>query len=196
MKSETNIICKPLTAELWSDLEKLFGKTGAYWGCWCMYWRCSNKQFEAMKGSDRKNALQKVVHESDHAPGVLAYIDNRPIGWIALSPREEYTRLAKSRVIKPFDDQPVWSIVCFFIHKDYRGKGVTAALLEEAEVYAKVKGASIIEAYPIETTDMVNEVSSYVGIDQWFYKEGYKKMADTKAKGDGKKRVLMRKLLK
>ena len=177
MKSETNIICKPLTAELWSDLEKLFGKTGAYWGCWCMYWRCSNKQFEAMKGSDRKNALQKVVHESDHAPGVLAYIDN------------------KSRVIKPFDDQPVWSIVCFFIHKDYRGKGVTAALLEEAEAYIKIKGGSIIEAYPIETTDMVNEVSSYVGIDKWFYKAGYKKMADTKSKGDGKKRILMRKLL-
>ena len=195
MKSDIKIICKPLTPDLWSDLEKLFGKTGAYWGCWCMYWRCSNKQFKAMKGSDRKNALQKIVHESNHASGVLAYIDNKPIGWIALSPRIEYTRLVRSRVIKPIDDQPVWSIVCFFIHKNFRGKGVTTALLKEAEAYIKIKGGSILEAYPIETTNMVNDVSSYVGIDKWFYKAGYKKMADTKAKGDGKKRVIMRKLL-
>lgn len=195
MRNESHINCKPLTPELWPDLEALFGKSGAYYGCWCMYWRCSNKEFESMKGIQRKNALNKVVMESDHAPGILAFIDTKPVGWLALSPREEYTRLVKSRVIKPFDDQPVWSIVCFFIHKNYRGMGITNELLSYASEYAKLKGAKILESYPIEGTEKINELSAYVGSEKWFTKAEFIKMGDTKAKGDGKKRILMRKIL-
>lgn len=195
MKNERHIYCKPLTPELWTDLETLFGKSGAYYGCWCMYWRCSNKEFEQITGAQRKNALYKTVTESDHAPGILAYLDEKPVGWLALSPREEYTRLVKSRVIKPFDDQPVWSIVCFFIHKNYRGIGLTNELLTFASDYAKSKGAKILESYPIEGQDKINELSAYVGAEKWFLKDGFVKMSDTNAKGDGKKRVLMRKNL-
>ena len=148
MKSELKIDCRPVTPELWSDLEQLFGKSGAFWGCWCMYWRCSNKEFEAMSNSEHKNALQKAVNMSENAPGILAYVDNKPVGWVAVSPREDYTRLIKSRVIKKFDDQSVWSIVCFFIHKDFRGTGVTKALIQGAETYAKSKAINIYLVLP------------------------------------------------
>ena len=148
-----------------------------------------------MKGEQRRKGLYNLVNNLDHAPGILAYIDKKPVGWIALSPRDEYTRLVKSRVIRPFDDKPVWSIVCFFIHKEYRGIGITNALIECAKEYAKQKGAMILESYPIESTEKINETSSYVGLEKWFLEAGFSKIAETKAKGGGQKRILMRKTL-
>lgn len=37
----------------------------------------------------------------------------------------------RSRILKPVDDQPVWSIVCLFVHRNHRGAGVSTALIEE-----------------------------------------------------------------
>ena len=54
-----------------------------------------------------------------------------------------------SRILKRVDDQPVWSIVCFFINKTYRRQGVTR-LLAGAVAYAVSQGAKIIEGYPID----------------------------------------------
>lgn len=195
MESKKNIICKPLNPDLWSDLELLFGKSGAYYGCWCTYWRCSNKEFEGMKSAERKQTFRKTVKNGIHAPGILAYLDDKPIGWIALSPREEYTRLVKSRVIKPFDDKSVWSIVCFFVHKDYRGIGITETLLTAAEKYAQSQGASILESYPIESNERIADEYAYVGFDTLFIQAGFKKMTETKATTGGKKKILMRKLI-
>ncbi len=193
MDSKNNITCKPLTPDLWSDLELLFGKSGAYWGCWCMYWRCSNKEFENMKSTDRKQALKKTVSNGKHVPGILAYLDNKPVGWVALSPRDEYPRLTNSRVIKPFDDQPVWSIVCFFIHKEYRGIGITKVLLTAAEDYALLQGASILESYPIDSNDRIADELAYVGSRYLFEQAGFKKITDTKATSGGEKKIMMRK---
>ena len=195
MTKSTKFYCKPLTEDTWQDFEKLFGENGAYWGCWCMYWRCSNKDFEKMHGSERKEGIHQLVMKNEFSPGILAYQNEMPIGWISLAPKEKYVRLVNSRVIKPFDDKPVWSIVCFFIHSEYRGKGVTKVLIRAAEIYAKENGCSILEAYPIDTDEKINDASAYVGTVAMFNDTGFIKIAVTKAKGSGKKRILMRKLI-
>ena len=89
MLSDNNIICKPVTPDLWPDLEQFFGKSGAYWGCWCMYWRCSNKEFQQMNSTDHKQALYESVTTSNHVPGLLAYSGDKPVGWIALGPLDD-----------------------------------------------------------------------------------------------------------
>ncbi len=35
--SSADLEFQPVTAERWQDLEALFGESGAYGGCWCMY---------------------------------------------------------------------------------------------------------------------------------------------------------------
>jgi hypothetical protein len=37
-------------------------------------------------------------------------------------PREDFIKLENSRVHKRIDNNIVWSIPCFFIHKDFRGE--------------------------------------------------------------------------
>ncbi|MFW9996680.1 MAG: GNAT family N-acetyltransferase [Candidatus Odinarchaeota archaeon] len=189
-----NINCYPATPDRWNDLTKLFGNSGAQWGWWCMYWVMTNKQFNQVSAQTRKNALQALFEDESQIPGILAYIDGNPVGWCALSPRENYKRLVKSRVIKPVDDKAVWSLVCFFVHKNYRKLGVANSLLQAAMKLAKEQGAPALEAYPIDLkqSEKVEESSAYVGTVPMFKKAGFKKVANTKAKGAGKPRIIMR----
>ena len=43
--------------------------------------------------------------EQDHAPGLVAYEDDAVVGWVSLGPREDYERLAFSKVLAPLDDK-------------------------------------------------------------------------------------------
>lgn len=140
---------KPLTEETWRDFENLFGKRGACGGCWCMWWRLTAKEFEANKGDSNRRAMRVLVR-SGTVPGIIAYIDNEPAGWVSVGPREEFPRLGRSRVLKPVDDQRVWSIVCLFIAKAYRKRGLSVKLLEAATRFARKHGAKILEGYAVE----------------------------------------------
>lgn len=114
-----------------------------------MYWRLQRSVYERQKGARNKRALKKIVTKGP-PPGVLAYAGRQPIGWCALAPRATYPVLANSRVLKPVDDQPVWSVTCFFIRRDWRRKGVSAKLLAAATAFAIKHGARVVEGYPTD----------------------------------------------
>ena len=82
-------------------------------GCWCMYYRKTGGSGVGSGDANRK-ALRALV-DRGRVPGLIGYRDGRPIGWISLAPREQYAKLRRSPVMKPVDDRPVWSIVCFFV---------------------------------------------------------------------------------
>jgi hypothetical protein len=121
----------PLTPERWPDLEALFGVRGACGGCWCMHWFLKRAEYEAQKGEGNRAALRAKV-ESGEVPGLLAYLDGRPAAWCAVQPRHRYPTLERSRTLARVDDEPVWSVVCLFVARAYRRKGVTLALLRAA----------------------------------------------------------------
>ena len=73
-----------------------------------------------------------LFFDSGGAPGLIAYDGDEPIGWCAVAPRSDLLRLTTSRVLKPIDDEPVWSITCFLIKKSHRRRGVSVALLRAA----------------------------------------------------------------
>ena len=83
-------------------------------------------------------------------PGILAYPADEPIAWVSLGPREDFSSLERSRVLKRVDELPVWSIVCFFVGKRYRRQGLMVRLLQGAVDYAAENGAQIVEGYPVD----------------------------------------------
>lgn len=175
--AKTDFTFHPLTPERWSDLETLFGKNGACGGCWCMTWRVPRKTFNAQKGNGNRLALKTIV-ENDEEPGILAYADGKPVGWCALAPREAYPALERSRLLTPIDDQPVWSISCFFIGKEYRRRGLTVALLRAAIDFVRERGGKIVEGYPVEPkTDPMPAVFAWTGMASAFRKAGFKEVA-------------------
>jgi GNAT superfamily N-acetyltransferase len=167
---------KPLTPKCWPDFEKLFGPQGACAGCWCMFWKLPNKDFRELAYEGNKAGLKAIV-ESGIIPGLLAYSGNEAVGWIAVEPRDEYPRLAHSRVLKPVDDQPVWSVTCFYTRRDFRGKGVTVALLMAAIEHVKKRGGKIVEGYPIEPKNgKIPAVFAYMGLASAYRKAGFKEV--------------------
>ncbi len=145
----TTLEVYPLSPERWEDLETLFGERGACGGCWCMYWRRPHADFEADKGAGNREAMRALVL-GGAAPGLIAYAGPEPVGWISLGPREDFPRLAASRILKPLDERPVWSVVCFFLAKPWRGSGVAGRLLAAAVEFARGRGATLLEGYPVE----------------------------------------------
>jgi len=165
-------IC-PLTPDRWTDLETLFGARGAYGGCWCMWWRLKRSEFDQQRGEGNRLALKSIV-ESGEVPGLLAFIEHQPVGWCSVAPREAFSALDRSRVLARVDEQPVWSIVCFYISKPYRRQGMTVKLLQAAIEYARQQGAHILEGYPNEPKKGSQpDPFVYTGLVSAFRKAGF-----------------------
>jgi hypothetical protein len=160
----------PLTPERWRDFENLFGERGACGGCWCMWSRLSRSQYETQKGARNKRAMKKLV-DGGRAPGIIAYQNGQPIGWCSVAPRQEFLRLERSRILKPVDEQPVWSVVCFFVAKEYRGGGLSAI------DFVRERGGRIVEGYPVEPQKQQPDAFMWMGLAAAFVKAGFKECA-------------------
>ena len=165
-----------LTQERWKDFEKLFGERGACGGCWCMSWRLKRAVFEQQKGAANKRAMKKIV-SSGEIPGLIAYVGDEPVAWCSVAPREVFPRLENARTLKRIDDKPVWSVVCFFIAKPYRRRGVSSLLLGAAVDYARRSGASIVEGYPFEPKQKLPDPFVWTGLVSSFEAAGFKEAA-------------------
>lgn len=175
--SPTELSFHPLAPARWPDLEELFGVRGACGGCWCMTWRLARSDFDAGKGGGNKAALAELV-AAGAEPGILGYDHQRAIGWCAVAPRSSYPVLDRSRILKPVDDQPVWSISCLFVQKTYRRRGVTTRLIESAVEFAAERGATIVEGYPVEPRNAeMPPVFAWTGIASAFRRAGFVEVA-------------------
>ena len=121
----------------------------------------------------------KAIVDSGQVPGILAYLDGHAVGWCSVAPREQFASLNRSPVLKPIDDQPVWSIVCYYVDKASEGQGVSRALLRGAQKYVASKKGRIIEAYPTvpRAAQRLPPVSSFMGIPKTFAAAGFDEVA-------------------
>jgi len=114
-------------------------------------------------------------------PGLVAYHDEIPVGWISVGPREEFLKLQRSPVMKPVDNaQGIWSVICFVVPPVYRGQGVAHALLKGAIAYARQHGAKLIEAYPVDKLVRSHDDAMWFGPKSMYDRAGFKEVARRK----------------
>jgi GNAT superfamily N-acetyltransferase len=167
----------PVTKDRWSDFETLFGERGACGGCWCMFWRLTRKEFESQKGAGNRRAMKALI-QSGEIPGILALSEGRPVAWCSVAPRDRFSALGRSRILKPLDELPVWSLTCFFVEKQYRRKGLSTRMIEAAVDYVKKQGGSVVEAYPVEPKkDKMPDAFAWTGLASAFIKAGFEECA-------------------
>lgn len=172
-----NLTFYPLTDKQWGDIERLFGERGACGGCWCMWWKLSRSEFMKNRGEANKKALRNLAR-SGKIPGIIACTDSEPVGWCAVAPRTEYPALERSRVLRRIDDEPVWSIVCFFVARKWRNKGLTIKLLNAAVDYVKKKGGRFVEGYPVDARNRrTPDPFVFTGLMSAFEKAGFREVA-------------------
>ena len=167
---------RPATPDRWPDVEALFGRNGACGGCWCQFWKQSNAEYRAGKGVANHAALRRSVRRGDR-PGLLAYADDEPVGWVAVEPRARYRRLAISRNLPVVDDRPTWSVPCFFVARGWRGRGVAGRLLSAAVAHARRQGAPALEGYPVDSDRPLAGAWLYPGAFSTFAKAGFSEVA-------------------
>lgn len=167
----------PLTADRWDDFARLFGPRGACGGCWCMFWRLRRADFERQKGDANRDAMHELVR-SGTEPGLLAYHGGAPVGWVAVARREQYPALARSRILRPIDATPVWSVSCLFVARAYRNRGVSVRLLRAAVDFVRAKGGDVVEGYPVEPrAGAVAPAFAWTGLAAAFRKAGFHEVA-------------------
>jgi GNAT superfamily N-acetyltransferase len=174
---------EPLTVQNWNKFIRLFGPRGACANCWCMYYRLESKKFKEGQKNDLNLRMMQDLVTAGKQTGLLGLLDGSAIGWCALSPREDFLRLERSRIHKRIDDEKVWSIPCFFIDKKYRGMGASGAMLLGAIKFAEENGISILEGYPfVPSGKRIPASFAWYGVYSIFSNAGFEIAGDKSPK--------------
>ena len=173
--SEMTFEARPLTPETLGDLEALFDLPGGsiVRGCWCMYYRRTGPVAVSAAAGDTNKAELCSLVDDGVVPGLVGYVDGEPVGWISLGPREDYLKLRRSPIMKPVDDAEVWSIVCTFVAKEHRGRGLQHRLVAAALDFARESGVRLVEAYPVDKPGRSHDDFMFFGSRHLYEKAGF-----------------------
>lgn len=174
----------PANEATWDDLVAVFGTADYPFHCQCQrfkvpgwIWRDSSLEERMAMHRDGTACGQP---ESTHTSGLVAYLDDEPVGWVAVEPRVAYPKLRTTRIPwtgrdEDKDDEGVWSVTCFCVRKGFRGRGVTYQLAAAAADHARRRGATAVEGYGIvaEPWKEITWGEAHVGPVQVFADAGY-----------------------
>lgn len=185
----------PVTPDRFEDFADVINPNRRATHCWCLSHRVNPKQVTELGGTgpDARERAMRALCEREHPPGVVTYRDGVPVGWCSIAPRAETPRLVQSKLIRPVDDVPVWSIICVVVRSGHRRQHVTEHLLEGAVAYAASRGAPAVEAYPVDTEGRRMDLTmAFVGTRAMFEKVGFRVIGATDAVASKMPRLVMR----
>jgi GNAT superfamily N-acetyltransferase len=192
----------PANEASWADLQAIFGVTDYPGRYSCQRYK-SEAFIWSMSDAVCRARLREQTNCDDPSAssttGLVAYLglagaEREPVGWVAVEPRTEYSRLWKVRTVwsgrqEDKADDSVWAVTCFATRKGYRKCGITYALAAATVGYARKNGARALEAYPM-ITQPGKEITwgeLHVGSRQVFAEAGF-----TEVHRPSPRRVVMR----
>jgi len=183
--AQASFAVRPLTPERWGDLEDLFGPQGPCYGCWCNHFRMPQRLRKPLLGEGARRLFEERVRDGP-PPGVLAYAEDKAVGWLQIGPRAhipEWNNPRRASTPLPdaaAEDISNWAASCFFVRRGFRGKGVTGALVDGAVAFARDSGARLIEAAAMDNQDKRSAEGLYVGPESVFRRAGFVEVARQK----------------
>jgi GNAT superfamily N-acetyltransferase len=167
----------PATPDRWPDVRTVFEDSGDARKCWCAFWFLPNREFKAGWGEGNRNWFQRLV-KSGAAPGIVAYRDGEPAGWLLIAPRANLDRLRRSKPFAPLDDEPAWAMNCFVVRKKFRRQGLMRALIRAGIELVRERGGTVIEAYPFQSNrEAIPGYDLFVGSAAAFRDNGFREVA-------------------
>ena len=194
MTETTDWETRPVGPERFEDFADVVNPHRRATHCWCLSHRLPAREIEEIGAGSREQAMRRLCGRA-HPPGVVTYRDGTPVGWCSIGPRTEIPRLVASKLIRPVDDVPVWSVICVVVRGGYRKQGVTTRMLEGAIAYAAAEGAPAVEAYPVDPPGRIDLTMAFVGTRAMFEKVGFEVVGRTDAVASKLPRLVMRRSL-
>lgn len=164
-------------------LEAVFGVRGPAHRCQCQRYKLAPgeafRQFPPEVRAQRLRAQTDCGNPgSGTTSGLLGYLDQEPVGWCAVEPRPAYPGLLRNARV-PWEgreqtktDPAVWAVTCLFTRAGFRRRGVSKALARASVDYARDRGATRLEGYPMTTYGSVLE-ELHVGTIATFIEAGF-----------------------
>jgi GNAT superfamily N-acetyltransferase len=178
----------PANEASWDDLQTVFGERGEAHRCQCQWFKTRAAEWRAQTVEERAERLRAQTEcgypDAGTTTGLIAYLDDEPVGWCAVEPRTQYPRLLTSRI--PWSgreesktDESVWVVSCFVTRTGYRRQGVSKALAAAAVGFARERGARALEGYPIavQPGQEFSWGELYVGSRSMFTSAGFKQVS-------------------
>ena len=152
----------PANRATWDDLRSVFGSRGEASKCQCQRYKLARgeafKKFPVEERAHRLRAQTECGHpESRTTSGLVAYLEDEPIGWCAVEPRTAYPGLPRVYRVpwegrdEDKEDDTVWAVTCLLVRAGYRRRGISYALARAAVDFARGRGARALEGYPMLT---------------------------------------------
>jgi GNAT superfamily N-acetyltransferase len=174
----------PANQAAWADLQAIFGVDGYPGRCYCQHFKTRDRDWSSLTEAARRDRLREQAGCDNplagSTTGLVAYLGDEPVGWVAVEPRAAYPRLNWMRTVwsgreEDKTDDGVWAVTCFVVRKGYRKRGITYALAAATVDFARERGARALEAYPMITTPGKDIVwgELYVGTRQVFASAGF-----------------------
>ena len=194
MSGEEQWETHPVTPGRFDDFADVINPNRRTTHCWCLSHRVNPAKIEELGHCSREEAMRALCRRRN-PPGVVTYLDGTPVGWCSISPRSQLPRLENSKLIRPVDDVPVWSIICVVVRGGHRRQGVVGHLLEGAVAYAAAAGAPAVEAHPVDPAGRMDTTMAFVGTRSMFEKAGFSVVGTTDAVASRMPRLVMRRTL-
>jgi GNAT superfamily N-acetyltransferase len=165
------------------DLQTVFGKRGAASWCQCQRYKLRPREaFANFPVEERVHRLRQQTDcghpTSESTSGLVAYLDDEPVGWCAVEPRSAYDSLIRNARV-PWEgreedrtDGSIWAVTCLFTRAGLRNRGISRALARAAVDFARERGARAIEGYPTTTKNVIAE-ELHVGTERTFAEAGF-----------------------
>lgn len=156
--SDASVVIREASEVPWTDTETVFGTRGDPGRCFCQYFKMIGAEWAAGNREKCAADLRSQVETDPVSPGLVAYLDGIPAGWVAVEPRPRYPQVFRGKVVpvasrEAPEDDSVWAIVCFVVRVGYRRRGLAQQLLRAAVDHAWRNGARVIEGYPVDTVE-------------------------------------------
>lgn len=150
----------PANEASWEDVCAVFGAADPA-RCCCQRFKVVGWLWSETTEDERRESLQSQTNcgkaRARSTSGLVAYLGDEAVGWVAVEPRTAYPRLERLRMVwkdRPAEDKAdddVWSVTCFVVRKGFRKRGITYSLAAAAVDWAMANGARAIEGYAMDT---------------------------------------------
>jgi GNAT superfamily N-acetyltransferase len=184
----------PIAPNQLGDLDRLFSR-GDPRTCQCTYVRLTNADWNRSSPEANRDLHHQAIRDAaagGRAAGLLAYDGDNPVGWVSFGPRQEFDRLT-SPLLRPVDDRPVWSVVCFVIAPGFRRRGLATRLLAAAEDYAREHGVITLEGYPVVVEGKRPSADLWRGTLSMFERRGFRTVEVRRHNASAPPRPIVRK---
>ena len=176
---------RALTPARFDDVVELFGTRGDPSWCWCQFFLTTGGDYT--RSTDANREALKAQAARRPRPGLLAYAEGTPVGWVQVGPRPAYPRWCGNSALlgvsgDDVDDAGVWAVTCFVVKVGWRRRGIGAALLDAAVSAAREAGAQTLEGHPVDVTARGGKAASadlYHGALTTFLTAGFREVGRT-----------------